>query len=62
MKVRAERAAAEEEVAQDYARKIVGGLDIVDWHQVNRDIIDRWSMSALHRIKRRAWQIVETSR
>jgi hypothetical protein len=29
----------------------------VDWPKINQQIIDRWSMSALHYIKERAWRI-----
>jgi hypothetical protein len=34
----------------------------VDWTAVNRDLIDRYSVTALRRIKRLAWQLVQESR
>jgi hypothetical protein len=59
-----ERQAAEEQAAQDYADLILNVVPgrLVDWNAINRAIIDRWSMSALLRIKRRAWAIVEQHR
>ena len=51
----------EEEEAEDYAAAILDGMRH-DWSALNADIIDRFSLTALHRIKRRAWQIVETQR
>jgi hypothetical protein len=49
----------EEEEAQDYAAAIRDGIRH-DWSALNADIIDRFSLTALQRIKRRAWQIVES--
>lgn len=53
----------EELEAQDYAACILDEpLGIRhDWPARNADIIDRLSLAALMRIKRRAWQIVEAS-
>jgi hypothetical protein len=57
------RAAIEEEEAQDYAWAIQNaGMIRPDWHAKNADIIDRLSMAALLRIKKRAWQIIEEPR
>lgn len=52
-----DRAYDEEAEAQRYADGIVRGD--LDWTAINAEIIARWSMTALLRIKRRAWQIVE---
>jgi len=49
----------EERVAQEYAVKIIEGREKSEWMHINRDIIERWSDTALRRIKRRAWAIVE---
>jgi hypothetical protein len=51
-----ERAAAEEQCAREYAEGIKRGD--LDWAAKNMEIIDRWSVTALLRIKRRAWLIV----
>lgn len=58
---RRERAELEEEEAQDYALCLLDGFGH-DWAARNADIIERFSLTALRRIKRRAWQIVENSR
>lgn len=42
-------------VAQTYALAIRSS-DKTDWAKVNKAIIDRWSMSALHDIKQMAWK------
>ena len=52
------RRQAEEDEAEDYAAAIRDGLRH-DWSALNADIIDRYSVTALIRIKRRAWQIVQ---
>jgi hypothetical protein len=55
-----ERLAAEERAAQHYARAIQTNLLDADfWRALNVAIIARWSVTALNRIKRRAWQIVD---
>lgn len=51
----------EEQEAEDYAAAILDGLRH-DWSALNHDIIDRFSLSALIRIKRRAWRLVEERR
>ena len=56
-----ERAAAEEAAAQNYAERILGG-ERQDWVAVNQDLRERWSMTALHRVKARAWEIVDDRR
>jgi len=59
----AERAHDEEVMAQMYAEEIEARPDdYVFWHKFNKVIIDRWSVSALKRIKRRAWQIVNEAK
>lgn len=60
---RQQRQQREEEEAQDYAEAI-WSADMIrpDWTAKNADIIDRFSLTALLRIKRRAWQIVERGR
>ena len=45
------------DVAQTYAMAL--DSDEVDWSLVNREIIDRWSMSGLKWIKEKAWKIRE---
>ena len=57
------RAELEEDEAQDYAEAILMA-DMIrpDWAAKNAEIIERWSRAALLRIKRRAWQIVESGR
>ena len=57
----ARRLAAEEEEAQDYALCLRDGIQR-DWRARNADIIERFSLTALRRIKARAWQIVEEDR
>lgn len=60
---RTTRVEQEEQEAQDYAWAIQNaGMIRPDWSAKNADIIDRFSRTALLRIKRRAWQIVEASR
>jgi hypothetical protein len=57
------RKRAEEEEAEDYAWAILNSHHIKpDWAAKNADIIDRYSLTALLRIKRRAWQIIEDRR
>lgn len=51
------RKRVEAEEAEDYAAALRDGLRH-DWAALNADIIDRLSLTALIRIKRRAWQIV----
>lgn len=51
------RATDEEAEAQRYADGIIAGD--LDWSAANAAIIARWSVTALLRVKRRAWQIVE---
>jgi hypothetical protein len=54
-----DRQAAEEQAAQDYADFIIlGRYTAVAWGAVNAHIVERWSMTALRRIKKRAWAIV----
>ncbi len=54
------RRSLEEQEAQDYAWAIQNaGMIHPDWSAKNADIIDRFSRSALLRIKVRAWRIVE---
>ena len=57
-----ERRAAEEVEARAYADAIKANLPTTDWSRWNGRIIDRWSLSALRRIKNRAWKIVELVR
>ncbi len=45
------------DVAFTYAFGIRDGHE--KWGRINREIIKRWSVSALNYIKRRAWRIVE---
>lgn len=48
-------------VTLSYAAAIIAaakGLETADWPEVNRPIIDRWSLGALDRIKRAAWKRV----
>ena len=45
-------------LALTYAFAIRSG-EAVNWEQVNKAIIERWSRSALEYIKQRAWGIVE---
>lgn len=46
-----------DDVALSYAFGIHGTED-VDWKRVNEAILERWSMSALHYIKTKAWRFV----
>jgi hypothetical protein len=57
-----ERAGREVSEARWYAQLIHGDHGGVDWTAVNRDLIDRYSVTALRRIKRLAWQLVQESR
>lgn len=53
------RQAAEEAEARAYADAILSqGKTALYWRSLNTDIVVRWSHTALHRIKRRAWDIV----
>jgi hypothetical protein len=52
-----ERQAEEEAQAREYARLLREALGETDWRTLNQEIIDRWSMSALRRVKERAWEI-----
>ena len=44
--------------AEDYAAAILDGL-AHDWPALNADIVDRFSLTALIRIKQEAWRLVE---
>jgi hypothetical protein len=57
-----ERREAEEQEAQSYAEALYKPYHDTDWLGWNRRIITRWSVTALMRIKRRAWAIVESER
>jgi len=58
-----QRAAEEEEVARVYADALRKSKHPSwFWADINSAIIERWSLSALDRIKRRAWQIASKSR
>lgn len=53
--------ATRKDVALTYAMSIKSeaqGADKPDWPTINRAIIDRWSMSALEWIKKRAFDIL----
>lgn len=52
------RAFEEEAEAQAYAAAIRDATDTTDWSAWNRRIVDRWSKTALERVKRRAWKIL----
>ena len=52
------RAELEEAEAVKYAELIRGPFR-ADWAAINADIVARFSLTALHRIKTRAWRIVE---
>ena len=56
-----DRKVAEEAEAQRYADlyRRVGPGDRAAWLEANANIVERWSISALNRIKTRAWQILE---
>jgi hypothetical protein len=48
-------------VTLSYAAAIIAAakaLEDADWPEVNRTIIDRWSLGALDRIKHAAWKRV----
>jgi hypothetical protein len=53
------RREAEEREARRYVELIRGGPPH-DWSVLNKDIIARYSFTALVRIKKRAWQIIDT--
>ena len=55
------RQEAEEIAAQGYAALIrtYGDHTAEFWGDLNWEIVERWSRTALQRIKKRAWQIVE---
>lgn len=56
-----ERRAEEEEASREYAAAIRRYQDgeRVDWTAYNGTIMARWSWTALLRVKRRAWRIME---
>lgn len=54
------RAGQEESEAREYAVLIRTGMTNTKWGELNRAIIERWSASALMRVKRRAWALVES--
>jgi len=54
------RAEQEEEAAQVYAAALRAGFRRDWWTAYNAEIIDRFSLTALRRIKARAWRIVES--
>jgi hypothetical protein len=58
------RQAAEEAMAQRYAEGIRTNGDHTGqfWRDLNWEIVERWSRTALQRVKARAWQIVDASR
>lgn len=60
-RLRADRCEAEEAEAQRYAAAILTYGDHTGefWRDLNREIVERWSRTALQRVKARAWQIVE---
>jgi len=47
-------------MARMYALRIRTGYE--DWHEFNGRIIERWSKTALLRIKARAWKIAGESK
>jgi hypothetical protein len=51
--------ATRDDVARAYALALLD-MESVDWPEVNRAIIERWSPSALGYVKDRAWELVET--
>ena len=58
-----ERTAEEEEVARTYAEALSREHHAVwFWRAFNEAIIEHWSITALKRIKRRAWQLARASR
>jgi hypothetical protein len=56
-----DRKVAEEAEAQRYAEGIrtYGDYTGEFWRDLNWAIVERWSRTALERVKARAWQIVE---
>ena len=51
----ADRNQTQADVAKTYTLAIMSsGAEIVDWHNINRAIITRWSRRGLERIKRLA--------
>jgi hypothetical protein len=53
--------ATQKDIALTYAMAIKSasqGDDRPDWPTINRAILDRWSMSGLERIKKRAFDIL----
>ena len=49
--------ATRDELALTYGLSLCSSeFKTIDWAKVNRAIIERWSMSALLYIKRRAWK------
>ena len=61
MRLSAARQEAEEAEAQRYAEAIRtrGDHSAEFWGDLNWEIVERWSRTALRRVKTRAWQIVE---
>lgn len=61
MSLSAPRQEAEEAEAQRYAEaiRVRGDHTAEFWGNLNWEIVERWSRTALQRIKRRAWQIIE---
>ena len=59
----AARREAEEAMAQRYAEGIrtYGDHTGEFWSDPNWEIVERWSRTALQRVKARAWQIVEAT-
>lgn len=51
----------EKEITALYAVAIRMNIGTVLWDVVNKAIIQRWSLTALKRIKHRAWQAVEAA-
>ena len=58
------RQISEEVMAQRYAEGIRTHGDHTGqfWADLNREIVERWSRTALQRVKARAWQIVDAAR
>jgi hypothetical protein len=57
-----ERAAAEEAEAHQYALLLhQRHLTDTDWQAINARIITKWSVTALKRIKKRAWDLWTTN-
>jgi hypothetical protein len=56
--VKPDRVAEEEEVARVYAKALLKrDHPTWFWPDMNRAIIERWSVTALRRVKNRAWEI-----